>query len=916
MPQNKQHLLVYCLENQALADRLSEDLARIGLYFEKKGFLNADGDQTLQQSVALPEGALLLLITDNFLKSPGAMYGILPAWKNWGKSGKLIVVTAEGRRQDSDGQWESVPTSFSRISNVIQYMNFWLEKYQELRKERQQAATAEGSLLERQLEITKTISNEVGEFLRQLRETKYYPLEEFSAENYKVFKDFIGVARADTTGQIDNFENSPLQPTLAEMIQNSGSELIAENPDLNVSQNDTSDIGAGDEFETENQGEEMEGASVADGRDEDGILEILNEASQEVGALVDQEDSDLDTLFEEDEDINPKENFDEENEVLLDLVPDDDQELVLNTDGQSQVTPEEILDHAIELMESDNNKEGIKYLKKTLRANPDNIRLRYYYAYAVAQYGYDFHETARQLEIILEKDREFSDAWFLLAEISENEGLYLEAKHYFEKVIEIEPEYKNVHFKLGVLLFQYFDGQQLKAAEYLKRAIELDKKNTDAHYLLATLLNEYFDDPQKAIKHFKKTLKYAPEHPFANYDLALLYHKLGERTLANHFYEVAVKINPELKTEQNDEAFRFDLRAEPVAATGEELADNPELKSALRKIFPDTQEREIENPSPGETEKNLAVEAEERAFLKIGRSIIAKLEKEAEAKILPETEYEGNTDAVKEAVGQTASSDFPELAKTVLISGATSGIGKATAEIFARNGFRVIATGRRAERLEEMKEDFHSRFSNKILALNFDVRDVKAVRSSIEELPQEWKNIDILINNAGLSKGLYPIHQGNIDDWDTMIDTNIKGLLYLTRAITPQMVERRSGHIINVASSAGKEVYPGGNVYCATKFAVNALTQAMRLDLYTSNVRVSQIAPGHVEETEFASVRFDGDTDRAAKVYENFQPLRASDVAEVIFFMATRPAHVNIQDVLMYGTQQAGSNFIDRSGRG
>ncbi|MGI9160127.1 MAG: SDR family NAD(P)-dependent oxidoreductase [Saprospiraceae bacterium] len=252
--------------------------------------------------------------------------------------------------------------------------------------------------------------------------------------------------------------------------------------------------------------------------------------------------------------------------------------------------------------------------------------------------------------------------------------------------------------------------------------------------------------------------------------------------------------------------------------------------------------------------------------------------------------------------------------KTVLITGASSGIGMATAEIFAQHGHRVILTGRRLERLEMLKNRFYDLYRNDVLVLSFDLRDPLAVEAAIRQLPEDWKQVDILINNAGLAKGLAPIHEGSLEHWETMIDTNIKGLLYITRLIAPGMVERRNGHIINIGSSAGKETYPNGNVYCATKFAVDALTKAIRMDLYTHNVRVSQVSPGHVEETEFALTRFDGDAERA-RIYDQFQPLKASDVAETIYFIASRPPHVNIQDVFMYGSQQASATMIDRSGR-
>lgn len=252
--------------------------------------------------------------------------------------------------------------------------------------------------------------------------------------------------------------------------------------------------------------------------------------------------------------------------------------------------------------------------------------------------------------------------------------------------------------------------------------------------------------------------------------------------------------------------------------------------------------------------------------------------------------------------------------KTVFISGATSGIGKATAITLGGLGCRFILTGRRREKLEETKKALASSGNSSVLTLEFDVQDYYACEEAVSSLPSAWSAIDILINNAGLARGFSGVQDGDIEDWESMIDTNIKGLLYLTRLIVPGMIERGDGHIVNVGSIAGKEVYPKGNVYCATKFAVDALSRAMRLDLYRHNIRVSQIAPGHVEETEFSLVRFDGDREKA-KIYEDFNPLTSADVANAIRFILTQPPHVNIQDIVLMGRQQANANFIHRSGR-
>lgn len=247
--------------------------------------------------------------------------------------------------------------------------------------------------------------------------------------------------------------------------------------------------------------------------------------------------------------------------------------------------------------------------------------------------------------------------------------------------------------------------------------------------------------------------------------------------------------------------------------------------------------------------------------------------------------------------------------KTVLITGATSGIGRATARAFAKNNYKIIICGRREDRLAELQDELSQR--TEVHTLLFDVRQKKAVKESIASLPQDFANIDILINNAGNAHGLDPIQNGDIDDWDSMIDINVKGLLYVSKAIIPKMIERRKGHIINIGSTAAKEVYPNGNVYCATKHAVDALNQGMRMDLNPYGIRVGAIHPGMVE-TEFSEVRFKGDTERASNVYKGFEPLQPEDIADIIVFVTTRPYHVNIADLMVMSTAQASSTIVNR----
>ncbi|MGF1637555.1 MAG: SDR family NAD(P)-dependent oxidoreductase [Cyclobacteriaceae bacterium] len=247
--------------------------------------------------------------------------------------------------------------------------------------------------------------------------------------------------------------------------------------------------------------------------------------------------------------------------------------------------------------------------------------------------------------------------------------------------------------------------------------------------------------------------------------------------------------------------------------------------------------------------------------------------------------------------------------KTILITGASSGIGQATAMHLANEKHRLVLCGRRVDKLEELKSSLST--TTEVITLEFDVRDKEKVFSQIASLPDAFSQIDVLINNAGNAHGLSPIQEGSVDDWDAMIDINVKGLLYVSKAVVGGMVARKTGQIINIGSIAGKEVYANGNVYCASKFAVDALSKAMRIDLIGLGIKVSEINPGAVE-TEFSLVRFKGDKDKASKVYEGFTPMTASDIAEIIAFVINRPPHVNITDLTVLASRQASANLIYR----
>lgn len=815
----RQLTIAYCYENQNVAQQIAQHLQPVGYQFQHIVSTKDTVEATLFERLEAVKGNVLLIVSDNFFKSTGCMAGGLRFCQNNGP--RMFTVVADGISVNEEtGESAVVPTLFERVSDIIQYINFWQDRYLDVRRQKRhlEGEGIDEDRFNAHLKIMRDISSEVGEFLRLLRGADYVlPLDELQSANYEPFFRFTGDAANAGNFALPQqvpFVQAWVEPTLEPEHTEPAYEPVP--------------------GPTEQQAPEREEEPVAE------QIQDWPEASEPEPVQPEASES---TLTEE-----------EEEEAIEIPAPETspDPEAI-----QAQV--QRIVEESAQLAAMGRKEESLALLTQAIADYPYSAELRYPYAMSLVEQTDNFAEATNQLTALLEMQPQHADALFLLGELAELRSDFLSAKTYYERLLAVSPEHADGNFRLGMVLAEHFPDRGADALALFQKAVQRNPAQAEAHYQIALMTAEA-GNQEAAEASFRKTLELQADHPFAWYDLALLYHRRGDAEGAYNAYLRAAANNPELKTPQNDMAFEYHRAARNAKAA--EIIEKEQ--SALEEMRENLNRLEL---------------------------LLREREEELE---------------------QLAAKALPD--QTVFITGATSGIGRATATVFAENGYRLILTGRRTERLAEVKAELETEFGVQVHTLAFDVRDAAAVQQALNGLAPEWKQVDVLINNAGKAKGFDPIHEGHLEHWEEMIDTNVKGLLYLTRAIAPQMVARRSGHIINVGSTAGKETYPKGNVYCASKFAVDALTKSMRLDLYTHNIRVSQVSPGHVEETEFSLVRFDGDAERA-KIYEDFKPLTSRDVADTIFFIASRPAHVNIQDVLMLGTQQASNVFIDRSGR-
>jgi NADP-dependent 3-hydroxy acid dehydrogenase YdfG/thioredoxin-like negative regulator of GroEL len=948
-------ILAYCIENQQVASQIAQSLSG-KLDLEKIVFDQKNGIKQLEKQAQQSNAPILILVSDNLLKNEVCMSDALRILQSLGNLKRLIPVTTEGvYSKNGNGQFQTVPTSFDRVSNVIQYMNYWQDQYLELRRSKPDNQNED--VFNDHVKAVRAISTEIGELLRYLRAIEYYSFDQFESSNFVILHRVLSLevtaemeryqkvavshtvmpeARAEVYNPINVPKAEPVHEvveteyknghftegmSLEELLKDDKSQIESLQqheptpPDIDLNsipgysmvqnrvfqeptqpeiEDKTPEPQATEPHQTNLQFQQYADELIQQGLDKPSTLEALieeikNDSKLEFEKVTPvsepiQPMQSLENLVQEDdktveETLHQMSNLEPPRSFSLSENDKKDGELVRMMEAENALQQAQKADEIAPLIEGQNTVTDIE--------NEEKIKQE---VSRIFNETNDLNEDTKGFEF--EKEVLSDKKEIKLNSIIENTEGVVEKSELVSvhEALSKDPLNQGLRFQYAEVLVQ--NNRFQDSIEQLEILIEDDRKNIDA-YMMMAYAAEQSGDFLLSLNCLEKVSLLNPEYSGIFYKLGNLVneHFKNHKRKAHRYYKDAIHHDT-----QNSDAF-YQLAMLDMEQNGNFETGIEYLQKAVNL-----------NPNHAHASFELA-----KAFYETGDKANAAhfYLKASESNAAFKTKI--NDDIFKFEVEEPAAT-VNDNGKVVLITGATSGIGRATAEIFAKNGFRLILTGRRFDRLEAVKAVFEEDYKNKIEILNFDVRNVEAVKYAIESLSEEFRNIDILINNAGLASGLAPIHEGDISDWELMIDTNIKGLLYMTRAIAPHMVNRKSGHIINVSSIAGKEVYPNGNVYIASKHAVDALTRAIRADLYKYNIRVSQVAPGMVEETEFALVRFHGDAEKA-KIYNDIQPLKAMDVAETIYYIASRPEHVNIQDVVVMCTQQGSANLFDRSGR-
>jgi NADP-dependent 3-hydroxy acid dehydrogenase YdfG/tetratricopeptide (TPR) repeat protein len=789
--------LAFCHHNSNLADILEDQLPNIQCIRHSDSDYSETG--SLMHSLADTEGLVLLLITDNFMKTEQCMSGALAMLLSLMRQNRVIAIIANGIIIEN-GVTLPVETHIDRVVNAIQYMNYWQQKYLAISDQYNHANAQDQPALFLYQQVIHDVADQTGEFISALRDSDIRKWEILSASGFSEIYKLLGIPYQPIVG------NNPILP-----------EQEHESPQASTSM-------------------PMGGPVMF--RPAEPIVPVHQDPVKEFVAQPTIEPQEIAIPPVEETSFSDVFKFDPSTHLIDQTTAEESPEFEEGNYRENEI--QHTIKDALAWIARGNRELGLEVFRVALEQYPNHEQLRHEY------------EKAQTTELGIEEENSENDAsaYEAAGDSAFNDGDFLMAKYCWDRAAENNPNLNGIWRKLGLMTSEQLAGYTETSIAYLKKSLAQIPDDQEVIARLTTL----------------GEVVIMPEQP--------------QEVVVIPAIEPEVVVVPEQAAailEQNEEEeTKYDLTSDIIAE--EEITTSEPLSVPILSAV---------QPEPVIPEQ--------------ATDIALQYQPTLTNETIPET---------------TTKPHFPQQRnEIVLITGATSGIGKATAIEFARHGYRLIITGRRVELLFDLRNQLETNFGVEVLPLVFDVRDQRAVEVSLTQLPESWRAIDILINNAGLAKGLAPIHEGELQHWETMIDTNIKGLLYVSQIISRGMVERRKGHIVNLSSSAGKEAYPNGNVYCATKFAVEALTKSMRFDLYKFGIRVSQVSPGHVEDTEFALNRFDGDTEKA-KIYSDFQPLTATDVAEAIWFIASRPAHVNVQDVYMFGTQQASATVVDRSGRG
>ena len=775
--------IFYAEENSIEAQQIVEDLQKTNIDCITTITTAEKVEQLTQNEAAVG----LVILSDNYLKSIDETRHLEVLLKDE-FSGRLLPVLTHGRRpkEGYDNQVEVYPTKIQTLNNVMYYRDYWYEEWIRLRKKSKFATGAEEEDLAEKKEIAKKMSvGSISTYIRKMNGLTPKDWDVLSDDGYQLLFDKLGMGDTSVEERFSYYGNgqateTPVEEpeTIEDVVEAAAvveettatveEKTVVEETTTTTTVEETAVVEKEIEEKVEEpKEEEVVAASVEPEvkEEEKAEVEVKTEAVEEK-AVEEEEHPETPEMEEE---TAP----DEPTETVAETVEEVKEETVVEAE-----TPEEPKEEAFELQELDN----LEHVDANTILAEHNI------------------EEVNDIDVL-----------FHIAESEAEEGDFDNARHAYERILQVDPYNGRALIWLARLLARHYDNESLEAAQTYRKAIMLNDENAHLYHEYALLQKDAFQAYYKASDSFREALDIDPTFEDAYLGLAMCQKEMGMTDQAKANYLQACVLDQE----------RFQT-------------------------------------------------TEHDAYFGVIRAAV---------------EEEAVTDT--EAAVEDAKPKSPNADTTVLVTGASSGIGRRIAEQFIVNGYKVIITGRRADRLETFKGLMESEFEEtQIHCLPFDVCDLDAVKAALESLPEGWADVDVLINNAGLAKGFAPVYEGNVEHWETMIDTNIKGLLYMTRMISPNMVKRQKGHIINLGSVAGKQAYAGGGVYCATKAAVDSLTRSMRLDLYEHNIKVTSVCPGHVDETEFAQVRFD-DTEKA-KIYDDFKPLSAADVAETIYYVATR----------------------------